>query len=150
MESFARFQSAIDQPYIALAIEGLLIGSVTALFASSLLHWLVYSSSLRLPIAIFLFYLIKLFSDTSLTLSNPSNTIWQNITIGSFVITENTFFHANVDAFCGLVLLSLFYFRRIGKLNRDSIDQPRSCYSVFVCLCFRYSLWTYYAVELYV
>lgn len=118
MSGFKDYQSYLSSPSTVLFAEWLMMLSVFGLVAASSLHWFLNSHSLQLPTSIVIFYFVKLLSDTSLTLSKPSDIIWQPTTLFGLIVTDDTFFHANVDVFCGLIIISTIYLLKIGDLTR--------------------------------
>lgn len=119
MEEFKKFQPYISDPLTAAGLQWTMILSVALFVTAASVHWFWTSTSLQLPVSFVLFYLVKMLSDTSLTVARPNNIMWQPLPILGLNITNDTFFHANVDVFCGLLILSSFYLMRIGNLMRE-------------------------------
>ena len=117
METFKPLQNYISNRFICFLLQMMMILCVVSFSSSALIHWFLMSSSLQLPTALILFYIVKFFSDTSLTLSKPVNILWQPIPIMGFQITNTTFFHANIDIFIGLLLISTLYFIMTGNIK---------------------------------
>ena len=71
--------------------------------------WAYEGNNLRLPAATFLFYLMKMLSDISLTLQPPNGLIWSKTisNIGLFKVTN--LFMANVDPWVGNALLTFIF-----------------------------------------
>ena len=114
MESFTKFQGLVSNPVISFMLQWTMILSVVGFVTAASVHWFLCSTSLQLPVSYILFYLVKLVSDTSLTLSKPAKVTWQPLSVFGFAITDDTFFHANVDVFCGLLIISSLYLLQIS------------------------------------
>lgn len=150
MEKFVSQQPLFSNKNTALAVQILMLGSVAIAIGGAVVHWLLYADNLKFPIAIFLFYVVKLFSDTSLTLSKPSNTMWQDMNILGFNISDVNLFHANVDTACGLVLLSMLYFLSLRKLIRAKNNIQRGYRFLLWDLLVHHFLRTHDAADLHI
>lgn len=118
MLGFEKYAGIVSTPSSRIAVQCLMIVALLSVVGLTLAHWFVASSSLRLPISIFLFYTVKFLSDTSLTLKGPPKPLWQDMNLLGFTLTQDMLFHANVDSFTGLCLLACFYYMGLRKLNR--------------------------------
>ncbi len=78
-------------------------------------HWYDHGTTFEFPVAVLIFYMIKLVSDISLVLERPHSTLWIDINFGLYTFKYEDWFLSNVDPYIGILLMSLIYF----VLNRE-------------------------------
>ena len=81
-------------------------------------HWFKHSNSVKLPITLFLFYTLKFFSDTSLTIAPPSNLSFQPFHLFGKRIDSTLLYGKNVDVSIGLGLICFAYIYELRFLIR--------------------------------
>ncbi len=88
-------------------------------------HWFYRGTTFEFPMAVLIFYLIKLVSDVSMVLERPHNTLWIDINISLYTFRYEEWFLSNVDPYVGIHLIALIYFITHRKLIRQGNGSPR-------------------------
>lgn len=109
LEAFEKLQSYFSTPSLIIACELLLFFFFFFCVIGISAHWILYSESLKLPIVVLIFYIVKLLSDCALVVDKPPKMIWQDIPLFGTTITYHKFFLGNIDPITGLILISFLY-----------------------------------------
>lgn len=116
--SFESLNKSFLDSKMVIPIQFVMISLLCIILTIAVVHWYRYSQSVYLPLSILIFYIMKLFSDSSLTVSESQNLIWKEFNIFGLHITHRLLYSANVDVSIGLIIICIPYFLGFSKLIR--------------------------------
>lgn len=141
LESMEGLQNYFSNPNLVLSCEIILFVLLFGCVAAMAVHWIVFSDSLKLPVVILIFYVVKLLSDCSLIVDKPPKVLWENIAIFGTSVGSDRFFFSNVDPISGLLLISFLYSLSIegkaGRISCASISFFAFVYGIVIQLIFQ-------------
>ena len=88
-------------------------------FIWTVVHWFKHSNSLKLPITLFIFFTLKFFSDTSLTITPPTDLMFSSFNLFGVTIDSTILYGRNVDVSMGIGIMCFAYIYELRFLNRN-------------------------------
>lgn len=115
LQGFAPFQSHLQNDLLLSVLQLTLLCLISTFLLFTMLHFVLWSDTLKLPLMLTVFYTVKFLSDTCLHIRRPKSTLWVDLPYLTRDFVVSNLFHSNVDLPTGLLCLCLIHFLSIKR-----------------------------------
>ena len=120
-ESFLEVQDFVYSPTLMTACQWLLFLITLANVSFTVGHWVAFSDKLHFPLAVLIFYFVKLLSDSALRLT-PSKTMrWENFALFGYSVLPEQIFYSNVCPYTAWAIFSFLYAFQVNNIAAKTV-----------------------------